>query len=39
MMAEQVYRYKDPSDPYWDNDRALWWSSTEFRCMISNALP
>jgi hypothetical protein len=38
MMAEQVYRYRDASDPYWDNERGLWWSSSEYRCKISNAL-
>lgn len=36
MMAEQVYRYRDPSDPAWDSERGLWWSSTEYRCRISN---
>lgn len=36
LIAEQIYRYLDPSDPYWDNDRGLWWSSTQYRLAISN---
>lgn len=36
LMAEQIYRYSDPTDLFPDNDRGLWLSSAEYRCMISN---
>lgn len=36
LMAEAVYRYSDPTDLFPDNDRGLWLSSAEYRCMISN---
>lgn len=36
LIAEQVYRYTDPSDIFWDNDRGLWMSSAEYRLAISN---